>query len=322
MAHFTFKQLRYFCRLCEAGSFTGAAEDLNLSQPALHYQMKELERLLGVELFRRSPSGVTPTQAGATFYGEAMKVLDQCRAATDSLAAFRPQGAIMPLVIGMAPSPGKLIGPDLMLRLREIGFNNITVRDGLSSDLVPLVVAREIDIALCYRTPAIRLLNRNYHIADEAMFLLGPSDVVRSSDGPVPFRDLTAYQYVLDSPMHTTREIIEGLARDSGIRLDIAFEVNSIDMKKTFIEERGFCTIAPSIFGTDGMRAGKIGARRIEGPSIHRHLVLCLSERVPAHIVPGILDIAHGLVATIAQDQESGWSIPYQKADDTPRSPD
>ncbi|HWK66471.1 MAG TPA: LysR family transcriptional regulator [Rhizobiaceae bacterium] len=321
MPRFTLKQLRYFCRLCEAGSFTNAALALNLSQPALHYQMKELESILGVELFKRSPSGITPTQAGATFYSEAMKVLEQCRTATDSIASFKAQKNAMPLVIGMAPSPGKLIGPDIVLRLRELGFSNITVRDGLSSDLIPLVVTREIDVALCYKTPAVRLLSRHHHIADEAMYLLGPSPIVNSKDGAIPFSELTAYQYVLDSPIHTTREIIDALAREGGIRLDIAFEVNSIDMKKTFIEERGFCTIAPYIFAMDGIRAGKIGARRIEGPSIDRRLVLCLSDEVPAHLAPGILDIARKLAATVARDVTSGWSIPHDGADEAAQTP-
>ncbi|MGV6876715.1 LysR family transcriptional regulator [Pseudochelatococcus sp. B33] len=317
MTRFTLKQLRYFCQLCEAGSFTGAAAELNLSQPALHYQMKELEAVLGVELFRRSPSGVVPTPAGTAFYAEAMKVLDQCRIATDSIAPFRPPRD-RPLTVGIAPSPGKLIGPDMMLRLREMGFSTVTVRDGLSSDLTPLVISREIDAALCYSTLAGRLLGRCHHIADEAMYLLGPRAIVRPEEGPIQFTRLTAYQYVLDSPAHTTREIIDAIAREAGIRLDIAFEVNAIDMKKTFIEERGFCTIAPSIFGLDGIRAGRIGARRIEGPSINRQLVLCLADNVPAHFASSILEIARALVATVAQDETTGWSIPQEAGEAAP----
>lgn len=311
MPRFTLKQLKYFCQLCESGSFTAAAGELNLSQPALHYQMKELEGLMGVELFRRSPAGVTLTQAGATFYAEAVKVLEQCRAAADSLASFRSQQD-RPITIGMAPSPGRLIGPELVLRLRETGFTNISVRDGLSFDLTPLVVTREIDAALCYKTPAVRLLNRHYHIADEAMYLLGPRAVVNPDEGPVSFIGLTAYQYVLDSPIHTTREIIDAISRDAGIKLDIALEVNSIDMKKSFIEERGFCTIAPSIFALDGIRAGRIGARRIEGPRINRQLVLCLSEAVPHHLARSIMDMTRALVAGAARDETTGWSIPHE----------
>ncbi|MEM7272008.1 MAG: LysR family transcriptional regulator [Actinomycetota bacterium] len=61
--------LQTFHRVAAAGSFTGAAVDLGITQPAVSQQIRELETILGVELFRRTGRGVEPTSAGRQLVG-------------------------------------------------------------------------------------------------------------------------------------------------------------------------------------------------------------------------------------------------------------
>lgn len=56
--------LQTFHQVAGAGSFTDAASDLGITQPAVSQQIRELESILGVELFRRTGRGVEPTNAG------------------------------------------------------------------------------------------------------------------------------------------------------------------------------------------------------------------------------------------------------------------
>jgi DNA-binding transcriptional LysR family regulator len=69
-----FRQLRYFLVLAEELNFTRAAERLHISQPPLTRQIQQLEEFLGVELFLRTPRGVTLTEAGMAFLEEARKL--------------------------------------------------------------------------------------------------------------------------------------------------------------------------------------------------------------------------------------------------------
>ena len=55
------RQLRYFLTVAEAGSFTAAAERMHVSQPALGYQVKQLEARFGVALLERHSRGIRPT---------------------------------------------------------------------------------------------------------------------------------------------------------------------------------------------------------------------------------------------------------------------
>jgi DNA-binding transcriptional LysR family regulator len=92
-------QLELFCAILEKGSFSLAARELYISQPALSIQIKRLEESVGVSLLRRSRGGVQPTLAGSELYASAHRAMEQLRAAEHRLAAIR-QGAAGTLVVG------------------------------------------------------------------------------------------------------------------------------------------------------------------------------------------------------------------------------
>jgi LysR family cyn operon transcriptional activator len=58
------RHLRYFLAVAEELSFTRAARQLYVSQPALSQQIRSLERIVGTPLFHRGPGGVQLTAAG------------------------------------------------------------------------------------------------------------------------------------------------------------------------------------------------------------------------------------------------------------------
>jgi LysR family nitrogen assimilation transcriptional regulator len=70
-----YRQLRYFCKIVECGSFSRAAATIHVAQPALSQQIAELEAQIGVELLQRSARGVRATRAGEVLYREALGIL-------------------------------------------------------------------------------------------------------------------------------------------------------------------------------------------------------------------------------------------------------
>ncbi|HEY4333930.1 MAG TPA: LysR family transcriptional regulator, partial [Ilumatobacteraceae bacterium] len=75
----TIAQLECFVASIDAGSFTGAATTLRVSQPAVAEQIQRLERAVGQSLFARRPRGVALTVAGAELEMHARRVLDAAR---------------------------------------------------------------------------------------------------------------------------------------------------------------------------------------------------------------------------------------------------
>lgn len=72
------RHLRYFVQIAELEHFGQAAERLNVVQPALSRQMKQLEAEIGVELFERVARGIRLTAAGKVFLSQSKELLSQC----------------------------------------------------------------------------------------------------------------------------------------------------------------------------------------------------------------------------------------------------
>ncbi|MES2187419.1 MAG: LysR family transcriptional regulator [Pseudomonadota bacterium] len=71
------RHLRYFVVTAEELHFTRAAQRIGIAQPALTYQIKSMERQLGLQLFDRQPGNVRLTEPGTVFLEEARAILDR-----------------------------------------------------------------------------------------------------------------------------------------------------------------------------------------------------------------------------------------------------
>ena len=77
-------KLKVFMAVLEEQSFTKAARNLGISQPAVSQNIAELEKELGTELFSRSRGAVTPTSAGISFKEYASRILHWYEAASSA----------------------------------------------------------------------------------------------------------------------------------------------------------------------------------------------------------------------------------------------
>jgi DNA-binding transcriptional LysR family regulator len=81
-----------FVRVVDAGSFSGAAKQLRVGQPAISKSVAQLEDRLGVRLLLRSTHGLTPTEAGRNFYERAKRSIEEAEEA--ELAARDTAGTL------------------------------------------------------------------------------------------------------------------------------------------------------------------------------------------------------------------------------------
>src|SRR6202022_5009526 len=79
-------------RVVETGSFSGAARQLRVGQPAVSKTIAQLEQHLGVSLLLRSSRGLTPTEAGRSFYERAKRSIEE---AEEAELAARDAGATL-----------------------------------------------------------------------------------------------------------------------------------------------------------------------------------------------------------------------------------
>jgi LysR family nitrogen assimilation transcriptional regulator len=265
-----FRQLRYFLSVMDAGSFTAAARRLHVSQPALGYQVKQLEARYGVALLERHSRGVAATPAGAMLAAHGRKILSEVEAAETALGDLKaaPAGSVS---LGVTPTPGRALAPGLVAMSAMGADLRLTLREGLSDELARLVVEGALDAALCYDPESVEQRGAT-PLYTEDLFLVGPPAVV-GQGGDISFADVARLPLVLDGRFQAGRRLIEAAARAAGLSLDLV-EAEAVTVKRELLVRHGRCSIVPLGLFYEEIRSGQLAARRVVAPEISRTLVL------------------------------------------------
>ena len=134
-----------FVRVVETKSFSAAARDLKVGQPAVSKSIAQLEEGFGVRLLIRSTRGLTPTEAGRNFYERARRIVDDAR---DAAAVVSDTGLGGSLRVSAGVTIARLhIVPRLPLFLEQ--HPNLSL-DLLLSDRIGDLIEEGVDI--CLRT--------------------------------------------------------------------------------------------------------------------------------------------------------------------------
>lgn len=144
----TLKQLEYFLKIAETGSFTKAAQMLNVSQPPLSYQIKLLEDELETALFIRDARGLKITEAGTYLQKEAKRILGDIDMVIEGIQKMNTEKNIE-LNIGTVSSINHDVLPDIIKKIEnEISNVQINIFDGSSDRIQELVENKTVEIGI------------------------------------------------------------------------------------------------------------------------------------------------------------------------------
>lgn len=144
------KQLRYFLVVAEEKQITAAAKRLYIAQPPLSYQLKQLEKELGAQLFKRTAHGIELTDAGQIFQSYANEIISLAQNAENQVHKTI-SGELGTIAIGMVSSSTGLIPMNSFNELRkyypEISFdiyedNTYGILDKLEKKTIDLGIVR------------------------------------------------------------------------------------------------------------------------------------------------------------------------------------
>ncbi|HRK39109.1 MAG TPA: LysR substrate-binding domain-containing protein [Burkholderiaceae bacterium] len=148
------KQIESFVRVAELGSFTRAAQMLDMTQPALSRQIRLLEVDLRQSLLVRNGRGAVPTEAGKLLLSHGRGILHQVARAREELGRVR--GALAGRVaIGLPPSLARVLTVPLTRAFRaQLPEASLSITEGLSTQMQEWLVDGRLDIALLYNARA------------------------------------------------------------------------------------------------------------------------------------------------------------------------
>ncbi|MES2187172.1 MAG: LysR family transcriptional regulator [Pseudomonadota bacterium] len=263
------RTLRYFVAIVDAGSLTAAAEAISIAQPALSRQMRDLERDLGTALLQRTPRGVRMTQAGATLYESAQRMLAEAKKMREQIDG--PQSAGGMVMLGASPTLSRVLVPGVFEKCHHsLSGVKLTVREAFTPVLIDWLEKGMIDLALI--TGSEPVMGRR--IATQ--LLLGEPFVLvtqasRRLGAVVPVAQLPQVPLLMTT-LH--RSIVENELLPLGIRLNVHSEVDSVDSIRELVTQGDWSTLMPvSVFKQLGVGA-KLAISEISGVQLNRQLLM------------------------------------------------
>jgi LysR family transcriptional regulator, nitrogen assimilation regulatory protein len=238
-----FRQLRYFVKIVEAGSFSRAASIVHVAQPALSQQVAELEERLGVPLLQRSARGVRPTAAGEILYKEASTILhqlDQLPSVVRS-SSGEPEGTVsVGFVSSLAP---KLVGGILEECRALIPKVTIRVSDDHSLGLESKIAAGTVDLAILYEDEFVTPLTR-IPLFMQSMYLIARIALPDHKD-VISLEQLAELPLVLPGPVNGRRVLIERIFAAAKLKPNVALEADALASEISAVRNNIGYTILP-----------------------------------------------------------------------------
>jgi len=266
------RQVRAFVSVARFGSFTRAAKMLNLTQPALTVQIRQLERLLDVKLFDRNTRSVNLTSVGRELVPTFQRLLQEFDAIvvdTKDLAAKR-HGIVR---LACLPSFASTLLPGVIARFRarhpRVSF---VLKDAVGKHIVSMVREEVVDFGIGVVDAEEPDLETLYLMRDR-MHVVFPRCHPLAKARKVTIDSLKAYPLVLMDPESSVRAIVDAAFARSGRLAVPACEATYMSSAIGMVRAGLGVTILPST--AMELRADpRLRSKPIDDPGCTRRIVI------------------------------------------------
>ncbi|HYD76049.1 LysR substrate-binding domain-containing protein [Ramlibacter sp.] len=278
------RQLEYFVRVAELGSFTRAAVELGVAQPALSRQVRLLEVELRQNLLVRNGRGAVPTEAGKVLMEHGRGILHQVQRARDDLGRLRG-GLAGSVSLGLPSSVARVLAVPLTRAFREaMPDARLSISEALSTGLLEGLINGRLDIAVLYNAQPSREIDVT-PLLDEDLLLVRARPPGLHEDpppGPVELREVAQLPLVIPSRPNAIRMHVESAMARIGCKPDVALEIDGVTAILDLVLDGAGCAILSRNALLNSPRPSAYTAQQIGRPPLRIALSLATSLQRPA----------------------------------------
>jgi DNA-binding transcriptional LysR family regulator len=275
--------MRIFAGVVEAQSFTRAAIQLFISQPAVSKAVQELERQVGLPLIERGAGGAFRlTEAGERLYAHARTILATERAAEEDLAALRglERGT---LKVGASTTIATYLLPPLLgaFRAHHAGIE-VILTSANTQEIADRVVDYQLDVALVEGPVADPRIEARPWRTDELVVIAAANHPLADQQ-PVSPQALREEAFITREPGSGTRDVAEQALAACDLQPRIALELGSTEAIKQAVAAGLGVAIVSRAALADQLALGKLKILTLPELLIRRELnELRRAGRVPS----------------------------------------
>jgi DNA-binding transcriptional LysR family regulator len=266
------RQLKLFCLIVERGSFSLAAGEMGITQPAASQQIRGLERELGALLLDRSRRTVTPTDAGRALYAPAREMLALHEQAITGIADLNDLLA-GEVTIGASTGPGDHVLPALLARFKALHPGvHLALHVDDTQAVIEEVTARRLDLG-AVGAPVERPDLILEPLAPDRALLVCGRDHPWATRESVTLDELAKEPFIIQQRGAGLRSVVEGRLRAAGLdpaRMNVFLEMGLMESAKQAAVAGGGVTFLSIWAVTPELGSGALVPVRVDGLDIRR----------------------------------------------------
>lgn len=262
------KQLSYFVRVAELGSFTRASQALEVAQPALSRQVRLLEVELRQNLLVRNGRGVTLTEAGVLLLDHGKGILHQVERAREELAGVRG-GLAGRVALGLPPSVARAYAVPITRAFRQqLPQAQLSITEGLTLAMQEALTAGRLDVAVLYNVRPTAGLDILPLMKEELVLVQARPPGLAEDPPPPPLAldALATLPLVIPSRPNAIRMQVESELAAQGLRPTVALEIDGVPAILELVAEGLGSAVLTRHAVTSSVRPSAFTVRGIAGP--------------------------------------------------------
>jgi DNA-binding transcriptional LysR family regulator len=261
------KQLAAFCAVVERRSFSKAADQLGVTQPAVSLQIRSLEQRLGQQLLDRSGRRVEPTEAGMRLYRGAQRLLALEEQILRELGDD-PEGELTGrLEIGGSTGPGGNVLPVVLAEFQQLNPQvHVALSVSDSHTIIEQVARRELELGVVGVGGRHRGITFEPFYRDEVVLAV-PAEHERAGK-TMSLAALKKEPLVLMQEGAGVRQMIDDELRELGVRLrdlNVRLELGLQESARAAVLGGFGATFISRIAIEGDLAAGTLALVRVEG---------------------------------------------------------
>jgi DNA-binding transcriptional LysR family regulator len=304
------RRLQVFHAVARHLSFTKAAETLFMTQPAVTFQVKQLEEHLNTRLFDRAQGRISLTPAGQVALEYAERIL-ALSAELDTRMKEMSGQAAGPLLIGASMTIGEYVLPQLIGQFKA-RFPAVvpTLYVGNSEAVQERVAERTLDLGFIESGSPLASLQSEICCEDELQVVCAPSHPLAREPRALP-ASLTQHAYIGREAGSGTRAVIDRYLQNAGVApelLNTVVELGSPEALKGLVATGMGFAIMSRVIAAKELQLGSLVQVPLDPPLIRNFSVVYPRERFHSRLVAAFLQFAKqqlGAGAPVAAQQRA-----------------
>jgi len=288
------RRLQVFHTVAGVLSFTKAAEILNMTQPAVTFQVRQLEEDFNTRLFDRAHNRISLTKAGELVLGYADKIIEHYNEMHESVKEMTGDNTGL-ITIGASTTIAEYMLPGLLGDF-QTRFPEVLIRLKVANTdvIVTMVEDNTIDLGVVEGAVNNQLLLVEGCQFDHMVAIVAPGHKLASQQR-VTAAELTAYPFILREDGSGTRSVIENYLRDQGLdqnELNCPFELGSTEAIKGAVEAGMGVSIVSAATVAKEIKLDTLCALELDPPLVRPFSFVRQRQKFRTHLMDELFQFA------------------------------